>query len=190
MLTHHFCVFAQLCLRPMRTALKYTWITLENKLSIKMNQSFGVSSMQIWGLVLNATQCLTCTGIPGGPVTVGGFVVAGHNCTSLLNCCFWILLRGSVNSDVGICSTHSHWGLNLNCWVPEEPVLFDMNHGGFWRLLQAEIQKATLPPFTVIITVLWTLCLMCHGVMPWSGSNLSSSTRCWVSVLGSGLLAL
>lgn len=73
MLTHHFCVFAQLCLRPMRTALKYTWITLENKLSIKMNQSFGVSSMQIWGLVLNATQCLTCTGIPGGSCNSGRF---------------------------------------------------------------------------------------------------------------------
>lgn len=73
-----------------------------------MNRSFGVNSMQILGSVLNATQRLTCTGVPGEPGTVGGFAVVAHDCTSLLNCCLWILLRGSVASDVGICSSHSH----------------------------------------------------------------------------------
>lgn len=32
-----------------------------------------------------------------------------------------------------------------------------------------------------VSSVLWTLCLMLHGVMPSWRSNLSSFTRCWVS---------
>lgn len=59
----HVC--AQLCLPLMRTALKYKWITLKNMSSRKMKQRFGVSGMQIPGLLVNVTQCLTCRDIPG-----------------------------------------------------------------------------------------------------------------------------
>lgn len=73
----------------------------------------------------------------------------------------------------------------LSTWKPL--VLRDVNHGGFWRLVPAGIQTASLLPFTLTITVFWTLCLMLHGVMPSSGSNLRFFTKVlgvWMTTVG------